>query len=368
MANISTVRGINGSGVSANTTIMGDGRFVPHPLCDVTDPTYETLSMLLKVVNWLVFSVSCFGVCGNLLSFVILGRERHSNNTSVFYLTCLAVADMFICLSYVLFDFQYRLYTQSALLDMGAEINHVMKRMYSYTKNCRLLFSSFSDLITLFIAIDRYIVVCQPLQAMRVISMKKSYIYANIAVIISICDQIKNFFKFTTRRMRDPCTGDYIWVQKMTPFAKNMYVRYYEVFARAPIFTFIPTVIVIVITIRLILTLKSAGAARKTMSGGNNQTTSSSSSSSSSNDRSLTLTLVLISCLYIVKKSFNLAAGIGNLLMALKSELGKYFYYRYFNVFQDLVRMIVASANFFIYCASRRRFRNQLKAIFHRKI
>ncbi|XP_074661572.1 FMRFamide receptor-like [Tubulanus polymorphus] len=361
---------LNGS--DPTTTTEKTAGFKPHPRCKHVHhsdyrPTHENL--LIQVANYVIFSIAVFGLGTNLLSFIILSKDR-SNNTSIFYLRCLAVADMFICLSYIIFDFQFQLYSHTLLLDMTAEINHAMKRMYAYTLNIRLVFSDISDMITLLIAIDRYIVVCWPLKAKRIVSIKKNYIYVAFAVMISVCDRLREFFKYSTARSINRCTGHEIWYFRLTAFSlKNVHLRYYEVFASAPLLVVIPTVIVVLITIRLIFTLRRAGAARKTMST-TNQTSnsSSSSSSSSSSDRSLTLALILISCFYIVKKAFTFRAVIKNLIIALygrnpaaKSTTQSTLIAL---ISQNLVRMIVASSNFVIYCVSRRRFRNQLNAIF----
>ncbi|XP_074661577.1 uncharacterized protein LOC141914209 [Tubulanus polymorphus] len=356
---------LNGSDLTTTTTEKAG--FVPGSRCKYIHhsdykPPHENL--YIQITIYVIVSFAFFGFGANLLSFTILSKER-SNNTSIFYLRCLAVADMFICLSYIVFDFQYQLYSHTLLLDMTAEINHAMKRMYSYTRNFRLLFSGVSDLITLLIAIDRYIVVCWPLKAAGIVSMKKSYTCIVFVVAITIGDQSRNFFKYYPRRSRNPCTGHERWAQKFTPFARNKYLRYFEVFVHAPAFTIIPTVIVVLITIRLIFTLRRAGAARKTMSTTNNQTSNSSSSSSS--DRSLTLVLVLISCFYLLKKAFLLNAAIGNLHTTINGKIGKGFIPKFLNLIINIVRMIVASSNFVIYCASRRRFRDQLKAMFSMK-
>ncbi|XP_074661573.1 uncharacterized protein LOC141914206 [Tubulanus polymorphus] len=348
---------LNGSDPTTTTEKAG---FKPHPRCKyIHHADYKPfhVNLLSQITTYVIFSIAIFGFGTNLLSFVVLSKER-SNNTSIFYLKCLAIADMFICFFYIIFDFQFRLYSHTLLLDMTAEINHVMKRMRPYTRNTRLLFSGIGDLVTLLIAIDRYIVVCWPLKAVGIISKKKSNIYIAVVSIISFGDVTTNVFKYTTKYARNPCTGHVRWNQKLTPFARNRYLRYYYVFVRAPLFTIIPTVIVILITIRLIFTLRRAGAARKTMSA------NSQAANSSSADRGLTLTLILISCFYLVKKAFFFNGAVTNLVQTLGGTIGTAISSFYLNPVQDIIRMIVASTNFVIYCASRRRFRNQLKAMF----
>ncbi|XP_074661571.1 FMRFamide receptor-like [Tubulanus polymorphus] len=356
---------LNGSDLTTTTTEKAG--FKPHPMCKyVHHSDYKPLreNLIMQVANYVIFSIAIYGFGTNLLSFFILGKER-SNNTSIFYLMCMSIADMLTCLSYIVFNFQSWLYSHTLLLDMTAEINHAMKRMSAYTLHIRIVFSDISDLITLLIAIDRYIVVCWPFKAKRIISAKRCYIYVAVVVIVSICDRLREFFKYYARRTINMCTGEVRWAFGLTAFSlRNIYLRYYEVFVSAPLLTVIPTVIVVLITIRLIFTLRRAGAARKTMS----TTNQTSNSSSSSNDRSLTLALILISCFYIAKKAYTFRAVIKNLIIALygrdSTVKGAPQSTLIAVLTQNIARMIVASSNFVIYCASRRRFRDQLKAMF----
>ncbi|XP_074657590.1 G-protein coupled receptor daf-37-like [Tubulanus polymorphus] len=334
--------------------------FRPHLRCKTIHyadykPFY--LNMFYQVMNYVIFSVGLFGVCGNFLSFLILFLSR-SKNTSIFYLRCLAVTDLFTCLSFIVFGFYAKLYSHTLLLDMSLPITHTIKRLYSYTQNFRITFSGINDLLIVLVAVERYVVVCWPLKAAQLVTKKGARIKVVAAVFVTLIFDTKRYFMYKTNRTINPCTGYERWAQKLTTFGKSKTLKYLDLFVSAPLLTLTPAVVVLAVTVRLVLTLKTAESDRGDLSGG------STSNSKPSNERSLTVTLIAISCLFLVKKSLYLYGAINNLISFYRGSSGMAASTPYTTRSLDLLRMSIASANFFIYCASRRRFRKQLLELF----
>ncbi|XP_074654732.1 uncharacterized protein LOC141908536 [Tubulanus polymorphus] len=339
----------------ATTTVKG---FRPHSRCKFihhSDYKSFNLNMFYQVKNWVVASVAVFGVIGNVLSFVIL-RKEISKNTSIFYLKYLAILDVCMCASYLVFDFQNELYSHTLLLDHTLQFNHFMKRLYPYTQQIRFCFSGVSDMLILVIAVDRFIVVRWPLKASTLISMKRAHINVVAITLLVEVTCVQLFFKRWTRRSINPCTGYERWTTRITAFSKNLYYRYYMLFVHAPIFHMIPSVAIFMITINIIVILKSSSDTRKHM-------TSSTVPSRNKQDRSLTISLVIICSIHLIKRSLLLSGAISNWLVykyGKKALLlpGKA---PYMDGVKDLMRKVSASANFFIYVAMRESFRHRLR-------
>ncbi|XP_074657336.1 adenosine receptor A2b-like [Tubulanus polymorphus] len=358
---------MSAEGETSNTTISeyglsattGYNRFNPHPRCKFihySDYKPFYLNTFYQASNYVTSAAAIVGVVCNTLAYVALSSSNHRANTSILYLKYLAVFDVFSCASYLVFNFQKELYNHTLLLDMSSKINHAMKRASVHTQNSMLFFTKLNDLIVVIIAIDRYIVVCWPLRAKSIVTNKRARVKITVLFLVTFACGWTNWVRYTTRRSTNPCTGHERWTQKLTPLAKNLYVKYYDLFVTRTIMTIVPTVLLSCSTTRLIFTLKKARKQRQNLSG-------TSFKKGTSDERSLTLTLILISCVFLLKQVFSLQASVSNLVVLYTGTPGRTKATPYLNGFRNLSRMILATFNFVIYCASRRRFRHKVELI-----
>ncbi|XP_074657281.1 FMRFamide receptor-like [Tubulanus polymorphus] len=359
-AHINASLSFNVTVVTGVTAVIGG--FKPHPRCKyIHHSDYKPfhVNAFYQVANWVVASVAAFGVFLNVLSYAIL-RKDNGKNTSIFYLKYLAILDACMCASYLLFDFQNKLYSHTLLLDHTLQFNHLIKRTYPYTQKIRFYFSGAADLLILIIAVDRFIVVRWPLKASALISLKRARYNAIGITIIMAAISCPWFFQKWAKRSTNPCTGHERWSIRITAFNRSRNYRLYMLFVYTPVFHIVPSATVLVLTANIIKILKSTTNTRKHM-------TSSTILSRNKDERSLTIALVIICCIYLVKRSLLMSGMVNNYLIyknglrgSLLSGIG-----HYMDFAKDLTRKCSASANFFVYVASRKKFRHQLNEMLY---
>ncbi|XP_074657282.1 FMRFamide receptor-like [Tubulanus polymorphus] len=350
---------VNATDVTGVTAV--NGGFKPHPRCKfIHHSDYKPfhVNAFYQASNWVVASVAAFGVFLNVLSYAIL-RKDNGQNTSIFYLKYLAILDACMCASYLLFDFHNKLYSHTLLLDHTLQFNHFIKRTYPYTQKIRFYFSGVADLLILIVAVDRLIVVRWPLKACALISLKRARYNAIGITILMAAISCPWFFQKWTKRSTNPCTGHERWSIRITAFNRSRNYRLYMLFVYTPVFHIVPPATVVVITANIIKTLKSTANTRKHM-------TSSTTLSRNKDERSLTIALVIICYIYLIKRALLMSGTVNNFLVfkygpsaSVLSGVGAYM-----DGAKDLMRKCSASANFFVYVGSRRKFRHRLKEMF----
>ena len=154
---------------SVNVTGAEDNSTTPAVACDdgqpVGSPTYIFYRTVIDV--YVVSALCVAGVVGNLLSMVVLRRDRDRPNATNWLLQALAVVDTVYLLASALIQ---PLKTVNDVGDPAGDggARAVLRRVFPYVEPHAWALASTAQTATvwlvLLVTVDRYVAVCQPLK------------------------------------------------------------------------------------------------------------------------------------------------------------------------------------------------------------
>jgi len=126
---------------------------------------------VIAVNVYIVGAVCAFGIAGNVLSIVVLGRDRTIRRTTAFLMQMLAVADASFLISCLFFV------TLSVALSwtdwFPAAVRRVWPYVYLYSYPIASITGTVSVWMVVVLTADRYIAICRPLHAAQYSTMPR---------------------------------------------------------------------------------------------------------------------------------------------------------------------------------------------------
>ena len=294
------------------------------------------------------FPIAVFGICGNILAFVVLCRQKQRLTTSVL-LQALAVADTLVLISAILLR---------SMRYVGWDaFDNVYDYIFVILYPCVYFFRLADTWLIVILTIDRYIAVCHPLQAQHVCTLRRTYFNICVITLVTLVFSLPRFFEY---RMTDREVSAAGFVS-MDLTRSMTYTLLYRISLFFLAMYLVPMMLLIVLNIRLLCTLRRAYRHRHAMicSGGihsgkhGNPTTDGTS-------RGVTIIVVTVVLLCV---SCNVVAMTAHVLWALGEcleHLRKYLeiYRRFIANISNVLVTINCAINFIIYCMFSRKFRD----------
>ena len=132
------------------------------------------------------------GFFGNLLSLIVLSRDR-SSSTTFYSLKALACADMLL-LAGAMLQQVIPLYCYYSQQTDPFCLNQGYIRVYTWPIVCAA--QMISIWLTVLISAERFVAICFPLQAVRTCTVRKVRVCISVIVLVSILYNIPKFFEF----------------------------------------------------------------------------------------------------------------------------------------------------------------------------
>ncbi|CAD5116431.1 DgyrCDS5321 [Dimorphilus gyrociliatus] len=196
--------------------------------------------------------ISALGLLGNVLSIIVLSDHRFRSSTSV-YLICLAVVDMLVLVSMLLCFSLPAISNYTDQLDFYN--SEIFPRMNPYAYPLALTAQTCSVFITVAFTIERYIVVCKPLKANKLCTVKRARRYAILVILISLIYNVPRWFEFKLSDTNDNNTT----VQMLTALGDNQLYNYiYKVYMYTIIIVIGPFLFLLCLNAALVRTLHRA--------------------------------------------------------------------------------------------------------------
>ena len=298
----------------------------------------------------MVGSLCLFGLIGNVLSIVVLQKDR-SNRVASFLLQALAVADNAL----LLISFSVLSLFHSLLLYIG-EIyiwSQAMPYIVKYIQPLAHMAQTATIWITVLLGINRYIAVCKPFDVSSYCCMKYTRVQVIVAVLFSICFNMPRFFQVevvhhTVFKNGEPRFG--VGLRLSSISEKSTFGLVYTTGIYTTLVLLLPFVLLVFMNIRVILEL---GAVRRRGSVMSTQPILS--------DHNITLTMIIIIIMFLLCHAPD---RVLNLLKLVRS--GDFICseeYFYANLVCNLLVVMNSSVNFIVYCLFRKQFRNILHSV-----
>ena len=282
--------------------------------------------------------IAVIGICGNILAFVVLCRQKQRLTTSVL-LQALAVADTLVLISAILLR---------SMRYVGWEaFDNIYHYIFVVLYPCVYFFRLADTWLTVMLTIDRYITVCHPLQAQRVCTLRRTYISIAAIVMATLLFSAPRFFEFELTG--EVPTGFIMTRMLLSP----VYTLTYRVSLFFLAMYHLPMVMLIVLNTPLLCTLRRVRHGR---------------TSDTSRSATIIVVAIAISCVIC-----NIGAMTTHLLWAVgecyrPSRQNVQIYRRFVANISNILVSINCSTNFCIYCMFSQKFRDGLKQIFHFQI
>ena len=299
-------------------------------------------------------TLGILGILGNFLALVVLSRQKPRVTTTV-VLMVLAVMDNLVLISRVLLNsLRYlALYTGTMQAYLSA-YPQLFLILYPWVYTFRLL-----DMwLTVLLTVDRYIVVCRPLHASTVCTVRRAVRDILIIATCSVLFSSPRFFEH--QKSQDSPYG----FETTDLLESKTYTVAYRIFAFFMLQYVIPLALMIFLNAQLLISLWKAMAKRAVYQKQSSRARSSSSGTNAT--RSVTIIVVIVVLICVMTNSLAL---IAQLLWSLEkcwpvAMASVNPYRRYISAYSNMAVTINSASNLPIYYLCSKRFRKLVKDTF----
>ena len=289
-----------------------------------------------------------FGIMGNMLSFIVMMKDRNKAATS-FFLQALAVADSLVLVTAVPLYCLSNVYPATGLLkDYYAHtypsITSYLWAIYQMPYTCMVI-------LTVMVSLNRYFAVCKPFETTKVCELENARKIVIAVTVFAIVYNIPRFFEYERKEM---CTGynQSTVVFGVSSVGNNIYYRviytnilYFLVIHGGPLLT------LSVLNIKLIRALKKRQQRRAEMGKADYQ-----------HDVTLVLVVVIFVFMFCQTPTFLdhiFWTALGD--SPERAHCGSWHYF--YTAIGDLFVILNSSVNFIIYTLTSRKFREILNEL-----
>lgn len=339
------------------------------------DPTSQQFRFVLYVV--IVPIIVLFGVVGNILSIIVLGRDRIQPSTA-FTLRVLSWADIVFLLFCLLFT------TQPAISDIHVSSLHGQVILHLFTIYMHPLYHATQMISTwtlVLVTVERYILVCKPLHAVKYVTMRRLTLALVIICISAILFQVPLFFQtgcqVKTLNTTLSCgnflqdsqydSGSTTGSVRMTfKISSPLYHLIYRTLGYILLRFVIPFIILIYLSARLAQEIQRSRSRHDAIYASvlSNDSQHHHQTERQGKYTRIVVTIVTLFCICLLPQAIFL------LLLTLRNykvlTLPSAFTFC-FDAIASLLLTVNSSSNFLIYCIMRENFRSLLRKLFIRK-
>ena len=288
----------------------------------------------------LMGSLCTFGLIGNILSFVIFGRIGKNNASTVLF-RALAVSDslLLLCFAPVTVTIAWMGYMEfSPSLIAKAKIYALR-----YFSSVVVLAQASTVSISVLLAINRYFVVCKPLLAPRLCTVKNARKQLCCVLLLLLVVMSPRYFE-TYIQKED---GD-IELHYRT-WARQRWYQIFKWFTYALFFFIIPFTTILILGLRMVLVLRSVK--KKPIRRHSQRDTSR---------NSVTRLVFVILLVFVICQTPSVMNTLLSMVLSDDAERCGRFQF-YFRIIANALAIVNSAVNFLIYAVFNKRFRQILQ-------
>ena len=295
--------------------------------------------------------VCIVGFIGNILSIIVLRRDRDKKNTTTWLLQALAVTDSLYLFGSILIQ---------TLQTLKSDTNWwpAFRRMYPRARSSiwpiASMFQTTTVWIIVVITVDRYLAVTRPFTAY---TKKRQHmkIYVALVFLVAALYNIPRFFEREVITVFNECTNTSEYQVVHTPFRLDRtYFMVYHVILHCIFRSVGPLAIVLILNIGLIKEFKRAQNARHHMTG------------KAVHQSSITLMVTVVVTVFIVCE---LPDALLRIVAVIQHDDPKDQKFDdnllYLNVISNSLLTLNSAVNFLIYCCTGEQFRSDVKRLYY---
>ncbi len=330
----------------ANTTL---------PYAPSSDDTNATLKLYNFIVNVSISGTLCLCGCfGNFMTILVLHKDKIKTSNSVL-LQALAVFDTCFLLYVVLYVVLRSVYPFTGALKTYYDHQQYFIAFvlpFGWTSQTATIW------MVVLIALDRYIVVSQPLKASIICSIrnaKRGAVFVAVAAVLFNAPRWPHYYQVAFPQEMRNSTGTFVShvTFDSTLWDPELYRLVYHVGLTFVFLFIVPFALLITLNVKLIKALKKAQ--RKRLSLTNIHATAKQPTST----RNVNVMMVIIISTFLVCEFPDFVASI---IGAGRFRVDETMYAYYAGVKESLL-VLNSSVNFYLYCTFYRRFKATLRSV-----
>lgn len=308
------------------------------------------ITMEIYVVSFLCV----FGISSNLVSIVVLGRDRVVRRTTGFLLQVLAFTDIIYLVTCL---FYQTIRAVNTATDWMPSLRHTWPYMEPYVWPCASIAQTCTVWLVVVVTADRYVAICKPLHAPQYSTMTRMRRVVILVWCVSIVYNLPRFFERTVRlkvtyeNVTLPYTGK-------TPLWNN---TWYKLIYKTMLFFilrfFLPLTSLAFFNTRLIQAIKDSYRRRREMPGEYHN----------HRKERYSLTLVVVVVVFIICETPDFFLRAWSSLSTWSNVPFPKPQLMYVNIISNIFLTINSCSNFVIYCFIGTRFRKILIHILRRR-
>ena len=301
-----------------------------------------------RIINTRIILCIClFGLIGNIFNVIVLAQKSRTRSMSRmeksadFGLTCLSISDLLLCVSTLPYSFCWK---------QGSSSSKDFWMIYTaYSDGVINTFIMSSTWLTVMMALSRYLAICHPFKARRIIGMKFAR-SSTIAIAVFCClFNIPRYFFWKIENIE--------WSGRVVYFTMPGLIKSNEQYEKIYLWIYFlvgiifPLIVLTFSNLNLLNTLRSAKRSQSVRRHATNNKKTS---------YRITLTLVIIVIVYSVCL---VPAEIINFLKSTNSVIANTGSFNLAVAVLNTFQAINFAFNFILYCIVNTQFRKQLLAI-----
>lgn len=299
----------------------------------------RNLRMFITILNiYIALPVIICGIAGNLVSIIVLGRDKFVKKTTGYLLQMLALADLIFLLTCL---FLQPLYTMQRYTDLMPKLREYWVYLDPFLLPCVCIAQFSAAYMVVLVTADRYIAVCNPLHVQYLSVKSRLRKYVALLWIIAILYNLPRFFE-----KRLVFHSDTSIESVPTPLRESKY--YIVIYLTIMYFLFrflLPCLCLVFINYRLIMEIRESIKRHH-----------------HSSSEKYTRTLVVVALVFLLSETPDFCLRIYYMITQLSDHIKEaYPTIGYLNEISNFFHTLNSSVNFVIYCFLGRRFRHILK-------
>ena len=303
---------------------------------------------------YIVGFLCVFGISGNILSIVVIGKDRAMRGTTGFLLQMLAFADaiyLTTCLFYQAFN------TVDQYTDWVPSLSEIWTYVEPYIWPCASIAQTGAVWLVVVVTADRYVAICKPLHAPQYSTLTNMRRAVTVVWIFSILYNLPRFFERSVVRKFDNETNATTYeVEKTDLRNNNLYIVVYKTCLFFIVRFFIPLSSLAFFNTRLIQAIKESSRLRGVKVRDVHR------------KEKYTLTLVVVVLVFVICELPDFILRLWIAVPIGASSMKKNIWtFRYINVISNLFLTINSCVNFVIYCFMGQKFRRILLQVLCQK-